>query len=484
MFIRSTPRGMTAFLALLLVAGAVASGTARSAGAEAATPGQLLPQELTDAQVENIVRRSYQYVALYNVINKGAMDPENPTRTGWNHCISDTALKDHTLKLIARPNNDTLYITCMLDLRKDPVILDLPAFESSYVSLMAVSYDHYVNVPMSTRVGDFRKPEQVLFYSARTEGYGGTPVEGVDRIFEMTGDFVIAAFRVMPHSNEPEKFERNIADMQAVKLLSLSEFTGGKAKFVADAEFPPFGRTDADVFGDDLLQVMQFVFNHVTFDPNDAIDQGVLAAYKPLGVEPGRTYDASKVVRIDGQGFRKMAEKVQQENFAIATGGKFADYASRILRPKGETDLDALVLVSVVGPVGLPLEEATYPAVTTADDEPMNALHDYVIRMSKDELPPAQAFWSLTLYDLQNGFFIPNERKKYSVGENAGMKLNKEGGIEIYVAAEKPEGVPEENWLPINRKDEKIDLIMRIYVPDLAKLRSWIAPKAEKLAGE
>ena len=86
----------------------------------------------------------------------------------------------------------------------------------------------------------------------------------------------------------------------------------------------------------------------------------------------------------------------------------------------------------------------------------MNALHDYVVKMTKDELPPAKAFWSLTLYDTENGFFIPNPRNKYSVGENAGYKLNADGGIEIYVAAEKPAGVPEENWLPINRGDEGI----------------------------
>ena len=176
-----------------------------------------------------------------------------------------------------------------------------------------------------------------------------------------------------------------------------------------------------------------------------------------------------------------MAEAVQKENFAIVTRTGFSEYASRMLQPKGETDLDALLLVSVVGPIGLPLEEATYPAVTAADGEPLNALHDYVIRMSKEELPPAGAFWSLTLYDLQNGFFIPNERKKYSVGENAGMELNDEGGIEIYVAAERPEGVPEENWLPINRKDEKIDLIMRIYEPDVEKLKTWSPPKAERV---
>jgi hypothetical protein len=101
--------------------------------------------------------------------------------------------------------------------------------------------------------------------------------------------------------------------------------------------------------------------------------------------------------------------------------------------------------------------------------------------MTKDQLPPAEAFWSLTLYDMQNGFFIPNDRKKYSVGENAGMKLNEDGDIEIYVAAEKPEDVPEENWLPINRKDENIDIVLRAYVPDLEEMKTWEAPKAEKI---
>jgi len=93
-------------------------------------------------------------------------------------------------------------------------------------------------------------------------------------------------------------------------------------------------------------------------------------------------------------------------------------------------------------------------------------------------LPPAGAFWSLTLYDLNHGFFIPNDRKKYSVGENAGMKLNDAGGIEIFIAAEKPTGVPEENWLPIDRRDEDLSLVLRIYVPDLEKMKTWTSPKA------
>ena len=122
-----------------------------------------------------------------------------------------------------------------------------------------------------------------------------------------------------------------------------------------------------------------------------------------------------------------------------------------------------------------------YPPVVTEDGQPLNAQHDYVIRMSQEQLPPAGPFWSLTLYDSKNGFFIPNDRKKYSVGKNAGMKLSDAGGIEIYVAAEKPKGVPEENWLPINRKDEDMDTVLRVYVPDLEKMKTWTPPKAEKL---
>jgi hypothetical protein len=76
--------------------------------------------KLTNEEVKNIVQRSYQYVGMYNVNNKFAI-----SQGGWNTVAPDTKLKDHTLREIARPNNDTLYIGGMLDLRKDPVILDV-----------------------------------------------------------------------------------------------------------------------------------------------------------------------------------------------------------------------------------------------------------------------------------------------------------------------------------------------------------------------
>jgi len=433
--------------------------------------------ELSDAQIENIVRRSYQYVAMYNVNNKFALK-----QGGWNTVVADTQLKDHTMRDIARPNNDTLYIGCMLDLRKDPVILDIPAFDSKYVSLMVTGYDHYVNVPMSVTTGDFKKPEKVLFYTARTKGYDGNPVKGVDRTFEMTGDFVSAIFRVMPHANEKALFKKIIGQMQSVKLITLSEFQGKPVKAIDDVTFPNVGKSDFDVYENNFLEVMQFVVNCTTFDSKNEVDTAFLAALKPLGVEPGKAFDRNKAVGIDGKRFRSIAEKVQKSEFALAMDPAVtAEHGLSLFKTKGKITQKLLLMQSVIGPIGLPATEAVYPPVATKDGQPMNEQHDYVIRMTKDQLPPAKAFWSMTLYDSANGFFIPNDRKKYSVGENGGMKLNADGGIDVYVAAEKPKSVPDENWLPINRKDENLDVILRIYMPDLEKFKTWNAPKAEKI---
>jgi len=183
---------LSALIAGLLMAGLAGCDTQKSTS------------HLTDAQVENLVKRSYQYVAMYNVNNKFAMK-----QGGWNTCVADTQLKDHTMREIARPNNDTLYISCLFDLRKDPVVLEMPAFDSKYVSLMITGYDHYVNIPLSTRQGDFRKPTKMLLYSARTEGYTGDPVKGIDRRFEATGDFISVVWRIMPHNRSSWSPYRN-----------------------------------------------------------------------------------------------------------------------------------------------------------------------------------------------------------------------------------------------------------------------------------
>jgi hypothetical protein len=322
----------------------------------------------------------------------------------------------------------------------------------------------------------------LLFYTDRTEGYQGQQIKGVDRIVKVDGDFTIAFLRAMPHQADPPRMARIIQTLKDTKVVTLSEFQGKPAKDSSDVRFPAYGKTDGDVFANNLLEVMQFVFNHTTFDPNNAMDQAVLAAYKPLGVEPGKTFDAANAAKLDGALFREVAAEVAKQQLASQADPVFlAHIIPQMFMPKGQIDLETEVAQSVIGPIGQPGYQARYVPVATNDGKPMDALHDYVLRMTKEQLPPATAFWSLTLYDLQDGFFIPNDRKKYSVGENAGYKLNVDGGIEIYVSATNPEGVPEENWLPINREDIGISGMFRIYAPDVERMKTWVTPQFEML---
>ena len=438
-------------------------------------------KDISDEDIENIVRRSYQYVAMYNTNNNFAMQEGNPFSSGgWNKMFVATALADHTLTAIARPNNDTLYLLSMLDMRDDAVVIQFPAFDSKFVSLETSAYDHYVDIPLSTTKGDFKKPTTMLFYTERTKGYKGEPVKGIDKTLRMTGDFAIAFLRIAPHAKEPERMKRNLAAMKTQKLMTLSEFQGKETLPTSEVEFPAYGN-DQMVFKNNFIEAMQFVFNHTTFDPNDKMDREALAALKPLGVEPGKTFNRQQVAKIDGERLAKIAETFAAESLAIWNDPQGNPYLTKVFQPKGKMTIEPMVVQSAVGPIGQPYDQAQYPGIGTIDGQPMNAKEHYVIRMTKDQLPPARAFWSATLYDAKKGLFIPNDHFKYSVGENGGMKLDESGGIEIHIAPKQPADVPKENWLPSGGKDEHLDVIMRVYGPDIDKMRTWKAPKARKL---
>ncbi|MBK5517256.1 DUF1214 domain-containing protein [Pseudomonas sp. TH10] len=442
---------------------------------------QSVAGEMSDDELNNIVLRSYQYVAMYNSINNVAMQDRNPFGThGWNKVFVPAGLQNHEVTAVPRPNNDTLYLTSTLDLRDDAIVIRFPAFDSKYVSLETSAYDHFVEMPLSTTKGDFRKATTLLFYSDRTKNYHGEPVRGVDRILKMNGDFAVAFLRIAPHSTDKVRMERILAQMKTQQLMTLSDFQGTAARPVTPVEFPAFSN-DQSVFKNNFLEVMQFVFNHTSFDPDFEMDQKVLSAFKPLGVEPGKAFDTTKVVHIDGERLATVAAKVLAESLSIWNDPKGNPYLAGLFVPKKNMALKPMVLQSAVGPLGMPADQAQYPGIGTVDGQPILASGHYLVRMTKDQLPPARAFWSVTVYDSKHGLFIPNEFYKYSVGENGGVKLNAQGGVDIHIAPTRPDGVVAENWLPSGGGDTQLDLIMRIYAPDVGIMKTWHAPKAVKL---
>jgi hypothetical protein len=469
-------------LILSLLLGCANNSTSQSSTAMPQRDAQEVLAQMSDEDIDNLVRRSYQYVAMYNVIQKFALDEGSADlfMDGYNKSVAATTLADHDLTSIARPNNDTLYQGAVLDLRLDPVIIEYPVIDSKYVVLETAGYDHYVDVPLATTQGDFKKPTKLLFYTDRTEGYQGQEIDGVDKIVEVDGDFLFAFLRAMPHQADPARMERIVQALESVRVVTLSEFQGKPAKDYTQAQFPAYGQSDADVFGGNLFEVMQFIFDHTTFDATNSMDQALLAAYQPLGISPGQRHDTANDGGLNDPRLIEAARRiVQQVSVDMTKPAVLAKVGPMLFMPKGQIDLETQVVQSIAGPIGLPGYQARYLPVGAKDGKPLSASNDYVLKMSKDELPPANAFWSLTLYDQANGFFIPNDQKKYSIGENAGYKLDAEGGIEISISAEKPAHVADENWLPINRGDIELSLMYRIYAPDAEKMKTWQVSQPE-----
>ena len=431
--------------------------------------------QLSQEEATNLVERSYQYIAVYNTLMSFTSNPKNPFYlNGWNNMYKAKEQMTAESKGIPGPNNDTFYEVSAVDLRAEPIIITYPAFDSKYVSLETSALDHYCKVPLATSKGDFKVKTTVLYYSQRTKNYTGEAIDGIDKIVELSGDFAAAFLRVTPQVNDPEIYKKNIEAIDNLKIETLSQFQGKKSLAVEKAHFPKFGKT-SKVYVTNFLEVMQFVFNHTTFDSNDKMDREVLSAFKPLGIEPGKIYDAKTVVKLDSTLIANTVKSVEKIGSETAT-----DYVYNKFADKGEMTLDVMVSQSVTGPIGLPASEALYLQIQTNDGLPLNALNDYSLKMSKENLPPAGAFWSFTLYDGIEYLFIPNAENKYSVGENAGMQLDKDGGITIYMSEKLPEGTPKENWLPINREDLLLNLRLRVYQPDIEKMKVWEVPTLEK----
>ena len=112
-------------------------------------------------------------------------------------------------------------------------------------------------------------------------------------------------------------------------------------------------------------------------------------------------------------------------------------------------------------------EEAAY-WTTTVDSlgQKLSGRHDYVLHFLAGQLPPNDAFWSLTMTDVV-GYMVSNPANRYSVGDRSGLVPNADGSIDIYIRSTTPAG-HEPNWLPAPSGGFK--LMLRAYLPGRAVL--------------
>jgi hypothetical protein len=126
--------------------------------------------------------------------------------------------------------------------------------------------------------------------------------------------------------------------------------------------------------------------------------------------------------------------------------------------------------------------ETVYPAARTdSRGRALRGTRRYRIRFAKGKLPPADAFWSVTMYDSSN-YLHPNALRRYAIGDRTpGLRRGSDGSLTLAIQRTRPKGALAANWLPAPRG--RFRMIMRIYEPRRSVLNGrWNPPRVVRQA--
>ena len=218
-------------------------------------------------------------------------------------------------------------------------------------------------------------------------------------------------------------------------------------------------------------------------NPPAAVDAPQLAKFASIGIVPGQDFDATKlkadfVKRVPEVGFDrimlqfKINKDVKDENgwaYTTKTGIYGTDYLMR-------------ALVTAIGLGANRPQDAVYPtSMKDGEGRKYNGENKYMMHFPEDELPPAQGFWSLTMYD-SSYFFVNNSLNRYSISARQNLKSNPDGSTDLYIQKDSPGADKESNWLPAPPGD--FILMLRLYWPDESDPSiidgSWKIPPVKK----
>lgn len=377
-------------------------------------------------------------------------------------------------KTVVRPNFDTLYSVSWLDVSKEPVIVTVPAAAERYylLPLMDMWTDVFaVIAERTTGSGHF---------AVALPGWQGSLPQGVGRIDAPT-PYVWIIGRIQTNGAGDYPIVHKIQD--GYRVTPLSEWgrdpqpPSGSFSLGVDMRTPAprqVGAMPAERFFAYAAELMKL-------HPPHAIDQPMLARLRRIGIEPGKSFDP-----LDAA-IRQALDR------AAADGPKFMQaqrgaFGRRVNGWRISTDFigvyggaylrRAMVAADGLG-ANLP-EDAVYPSTSIdSDNQPLDGANSYVIRFKPGELPPVDAFWSITLYD-PDGYPARNSLERYALGDRDPIRYEPDGSLEILVQARPPAPERQTNWLPAPAGP--FNLTMRLYAPRRSVLEGrWAPPAVERL---
>jgi hypothetical protein len=293
---------------------------------------------------------------------------------------------------------------------------------------------------------------------------GATPA-GIRKVFHSTTPFGLTVFRTQLFNSEDMP---NVVKVQAgYKAQPLSAFLKQPAPPAAPKiDFLP--ATTAGI----KANFFQYLEAALRFVPVTEQDQAIRARLTSIGIGPGKTFDF-KDLSLEHKAAVLLAMKEGDDKVDkyLATGMKNINgwKIGSVFGDRAFYNGDWLMRAAAAkgGIYGNDAVEATYP-MTRVDATGATldgSKHKYTLTFPAGQLPPVNAFWSVTMYDGKTQLLIENPLGRYLINSPMlpGMKKNPDGSLTLYIQKDSPGKAKEANWLPA--PSGTMYLVMRLYWP-------------------
>jgi hypothetical protein len=402
-------------------------------------------------------------VMNYAVMYEYAVDKNSGQfKAPFNEIKNEARVYTYKDTAVVTPNSDTPYSFLWMDLRAEPMVLSVPAVEKSRYYAVQLEDGNTFNFGY---IGTRSTGSEAGDYMVAGPDWKGETPAGIKKVFRSTTQFALAGYRTQLFN--PADMPNVIKVQAGYKAQPLSAYLKQPAAPAAPAvNFP---KIDKEMVKTNFFDYLDFALQ---FAPPGPEERDIRAKLARIGIGAGKTFDW-KDLSLEHKaemalGMKEGGAKV--DKYVVAgskdingwkVGSWFGDRAffngTWLLRAAG----------AKVGIYGNDAVEATYPITKTlANGEALDGRkHSYTLTFAKDQLPPVNAFWSVTMYDGTTQLLIENPINRYLINSPMlpSMKTNADGSLTLYIQKDSPGKDKEANWLPA--PSGPIYLAMRLYSP-------------------
>jgi hypothetical protein len=439
---------------------------------------------LTEQEARAIAVDAYLYfypVVIMDVTRKQStnIEPGREFAKGpMNAFTSVTEYPPGDFKGVVRVNFDTLYSIAWLDMTKEPMIVSAPNTDGRYYLLPML--DMWTDVFASP--GWRTTGTQAGNFLVTPPGWNGAVPAGMTRINAPT-PYVWIIGRTK--TDGPPDYAAVHKIQAGYKVTPLSEWgkppqpVQVKIDPSVDMKTPP--KIQVDTMAADKFLV--YAAELLKINPPHITDEPIIAQLKKIGIEPGKSFDIGKIdpairnalASAPGEAQALMAWKLPTLTRVVNGWSMNTD----TMGVYGNYYLKRAIIAQAGLGANVP-EDAIYP-INLGDESgrPLDGANKYTLHFEKGASPPANAFWSITLYDSE-GFQVPNSLNRFAVSSWMPWKYNADGSLDLYFQNESPGKNKEANWLPAPKGP--FNLTMRIYAPKSDALTGkWNPPPVTRV---